>query len=477
MLDDNPEDPYFFRKDNQNVEPCSSFAYADDLNTISPTLPHLQQTLDIVSAYNAITGFSFNEKLECGTNVTYTYPDVTVYDADWVPTVVHIQRKLTIKILGVPVDLTNGWADLKKYVTKIINTSLLPLQRKNVSPATKLVTFYTAILPAILYPAKFLDLTIAEYLKLFRPLDAWLRQAIGVQRTIHRQQLYGTNKQAGLGITDVVLQIQKFKARMIHRALDPRSPVRNSALAIIERCYRQVVRCSSSEPLLYDIDIKSWIGSLLEQHSVNHMYVASQFIPGLYPIVEFAAPEYREYVAQTAALTDIETLRDITYLPIDGAPRQHLDHPLTKYLLLGELPSMTHYVSIGKLYLFDDHRIREFFGVFNSRILWREWVRTNQLDYFDNLSSSQRTEYRPQYPAFGTRISPNSCNRVDYTPHTYLLDIRGRIHCEYTQNLRGFIVQAHIAMIIPDCAPELQPSPILRSMRRSNIQVNQLYVT
>ena len=138
---------------------------------------------------------------------------------------------------------------------------------------------------------------------------------------------------------------------------------------------------------------------------------------------------------------------------------------------------MTHYVSIGKLYLFDDHRIREFFGVFNSRILWREWVRTTQLDYFDNLSSSQRTEYRPQHPALGTRISPNSCNRVDYTPHTYLLDIRGRIHCEHTQNLRGFIVQSHIAMIIPDCAPELQPSPILRSMRRSHIQVNQLYVT
>ena len=138
---------------------------------------------------------------------------------------------------------------------------------------------------------------------------------------------------------------------------------------------------------------------------------------------------------------------------------------------------MTHYVSIGKLYLFDDHRIREFFGVFNSRILWREWVRTTQLDYYDSLSSSQRTEYRPQYPVLGTRISPNSCNRVDYTPHAYLLGIRGRIHCEYTQNTRGLIVQSHIALIIPDYAPELFPSTTLRSMRKSNIQLNQLYVT
>jgi hypothetical protein len=201
-----------------------------------------------------------------------------------------------------------------------------------------------------LYPAKFLDLTIPEYLKLFRPLDSWLRQATGFQRTIHRQQLYGTSKQAGLGITDVVSQIQKYKARMLHRALDPLSPVRTSALAIIERCYRQTVRCSSSESLLYDIDIKSWLGSLIEQHSINNMYVTSQFIPGLYPIAEFAAPEYREYVAQTAALTDIETLRDLTYQPIDGAPRQLLDHPLNKYLLLSTLPSMKHYVSIGKLY-------------------------------------------------------------------------------------------------------------------------------
>ena len=65
-------------------------------------------------------------------------------------------------------------------------------------------------------------------------LDAWLKLATGVQRTIHRQQLYGTIKQAGFSITDAVLQIQKFKARMIHRALDPRLSVRNSALVIIE---------------------------------------------------------------------------------------------------------------------------------------------------------------------------------------------------------------------------------------------------
>ena len=79
--------------------------------------------------------------------------------------------------------------------------------------------------------------------------------------------------------------------------------------------------------------------------------------------------------------------------------------------------------------------------------------------------------------AFGIHISPNSCHRVDYTPHAYLLGIRCRMHCEYTQNLRGLIVQTHVAMIIPDCAPELQPSSILRSTRRSYIQVNQIYVT
>ena len=431
-----------------------------------------------MSAYNAITGFSFNEKLECGTNTTQAYPDVFVHDAAWVPTAVHIQRKLTIKILGVPVDLTNGWTDLKKYVAKIISTALLPLQRKNVSPATKLITFRTAILPAILYPAKFLDLTNAEYLKLFSPLDAWLRLATGFQRTIHRQQLYGTGKQAGMGITDIVLQIQKFKARMIHRALDPKSPVRNSGLAIIERCYRQAVRCSSSEPLSYDVDIKSWLGSLLEQHSISHMHVASQFTPGWYPIAEFAAPEHREYVAQTAALTDIETIRDLTYLPTEGAPRQLLDHPLTKYLLISELPPcMTHYVSIGKLYLFDDHRIREFLGVYNSRLLWREWLRTTQLDYYENLTSRQRMEYHPKYPVLGTRISPSLRHGVDYTPHAYLLGVRCRIHCEYTQNSKGLIAQSHIAMIIPDCAPELHPSSILRSMRKCIIQANQFYVT
>jgi hypothetical protein len=245
MLDENPELPYFSRRDDQHTDPCSSYAYADDLNTVSPTLAHLQETLNIVSAYNSITGFSFNEKLDCGTNMATPYPDVIVHDAGWQARPISISNQLTIRILGVPVDLTNGWRDLKTYVSNIKKLVTLPLQNKNVSATTKLLTFQMAVLPAILYPAKFLDLTIPEYQALFAPLDAFLRRANNLQRTIHRQQLYGSRNDACLSITDVVAQVQKLKVNMLHRALKPCSPVRNSAIAIIERCYRQSVRYSS----------------------------------------------------------------------------------------------------------------------------------------------------------------------------------------------------------------------------------------
>ena len=68
MLDINPQKPYTYQVSQQDCAHCYSMAFADDLNTISGGQPHLQNTICLVSALNAITGFQSNDKLECGTN-------------------------------------------------------------------------------------------------------------------------------------------------------------------------------------------------------------------------------------------------------------------------------------------------------------------------------------------------------------------------------------------------------------------------
>ena len=59
------------------------FAYADDLNGVSPSKENLQKMADIVSAFNAITGLSFNDKLECGTNQKGNFGEIYAHNKEW----------------------------------------------------------------------------------------------------------------------------------------------------------------------------------------------------------------------------------------------------------------------------------------------------------------------------------------------------------------------------------------------------------
>ena len=132
MLDDNLHPPYLYQATPDQMEKSDMFAYADDLNGVSPSLAHLQTMTDHVSAFNAITGFSFNDKLECGTNSHQDFGAIYAHDKHWKEITVPIKPKLVITILGVPVDLCNKWTDLKKYVATKISSLSIPIAKKNV---------------------------------------------------------------------------------------------------------------------------------------------------------------------------------------------------------------------------------------------------------------------------------------------------------------------------------------------------------
>ena len=75
-LDDIDEPPYLYHKRDDELASVKPLAYADDLNTISPSLRHAQATADIVSAYNYITGFQTNvSKIKFTTNCVLLHLD------------------------------------------------------------------------------------------------------------------------------------------------------------------------------------------------------------------------------------------------------------------------------------------------------------------------------------------------------------------------------------------------------------------
>ena len=63
--------PYKFTVNDHQIQAIISLAYADDLQTISPSVHHAQQVMDIVSAFNAVTEFILQVTKTC---LLYTSP-------------------------------------------------------------------------------------------------------------------------------------------------------------------------------------------------------------------------------------------------------------------------------------------------------------------------------------------------------------------------------------------------------------------
>ena len=99
----------FVRTSVNQLSTVDPNAYADDLNIISPTPTHAQSALDIVSAFNYVTGLTTNTgKMECGSNFDNRDLYLVVHDSQWQPHPIEIKYNKPIKILGVQVDLCNN---------------------------------------------------------------------------------------------------------------------------------------------------------------------------------------------------------------------------------------------------------------------------------------------------------------------------------------------------------------------------------
>jgi hypothetical protein len=161
----------------------------------------------------------------------------------------------------------NNWHDLEAFIKLRLDQSIIPIKMHNSSTTTKALAYQMALIPSVICAAKFLNRSIAEMNILLKPIQTFLRVAQHLQRSFPNELLYISSKFGGLQLTDVTMQVQKMKHRMIKRALSSNSSVSYAVQAIISRCCRQPV----SDPSLllkYSTYQKSWITSYLESNKI-----------------------------------------------------------------------------------------------------------------------------------------------------------------------------------------------------------------
>ena len=153
---------------------------------------------------------------------------------------------------------------------------------------------------------------------------------------------------------------------MIKRALQGKNSAAHSISAMISRCYRQSVQ-PSEEALTHSEHHKSWITSYIEQLDRSQLYLRpSSAIIHPMSINRLAKPEFRDIVDWISAQTEVETIRDLLYIPDPMEPQflQYLyNHPLVPYLRLPETAvSDSNTLMIGRRYLSSTGAIYEFRG-------------------------------------------------------------------------------------------------------------------
>ncbi len=80
-LDKINEELYRFHKRDGEILSCTATAYADDLQTLSPIVAYAHAVIDIVSAFNSVTGFTTNiKKMRRGKNLKDDLGTVKVYN-------------------------------------------------------------------------------------------------------------------------------------------------------------------------------------------------------------------------------------------------------------------------------------------------------------------------------------------------------------------------------------------------------------
>jgi ribonuclease HI len=456
-LDEIEEDPYRFQKRDGEVSTCTAAAYADDLQTFSPTVEHAQAAIDIVSAFNCVTGFTTNiEKMHCGTNLDENLGEVRVHDRHWTGHLLPIELEMEVVILGVTIDLTNRWRTLRQEIAQKTSEISLPLSRKRLSIETKRIAYEMVVLPTILYKAKFINLSLDEYESLLNPVNALLRSINRLKRTTPEEILYTNHKTAaGLKLSNIVSRVQDFKSGMFTRAMRMGNPARQAATAIIERCFRQqAINYSGRADISISEHNCSWYSSLLERQTScgTRLYrnsISSSKYASHQPIRELCDPKHLDRCDTLLAQLDITTVRDLT-AETRGQPfrRWFVDHPVTS--LLTSFPNIPNnepnILQIGKLYLSASREIHEFCGWEGDTLYFREWkTRTGKCPSVNDpillVADPQHWEKRTD---------------------AFCLDLLAHVYAFGRTNKKGVVTSTRIWAIQPDSTP-IRQETVLRT--------------
>ena len=161
--------------------------------------------MDIVSAFNAVTGFTLQvTKTKCGSNQPISLGTIDIRDRSWVAHPVLIEPNFQFPVLGITVDLTNRWHKLQTEIVKQISSLATPLLRKKQSVKTKNLAFQMVVIPSIIYKAKFLNSSLQQFQALFAPLNRFTKTLYKLKVTVSRTLLHTSTQYGGLGIPDLL---------------------------------------------------------------------------------------------------------------------------------------------------------------------------------------------------------------------------------------------------------------------------------
>ena len=104
------------------------------------------------SAFNALTGFT------CITSNTRY-----IYDRKWIATEVQVFCSKAATVLGISIDLTDKWDELKEVIKQKIKVNMSLIAAKTASKNSELMVYTQSSIMSILYFSKLSPVTLTEH--------------------------------------------------------------------------------------------------------------------------------------------------------------------------------------------------------------------------------------------------------------------------------------------------------------------------
>jgi hypothetical protein len=239
------------------------------------------------------------------------------------------------------------------------------------------MAYRTKILPAALYKLQYSSETLSELREMCSPSHSFLRRSMQLIKTHPEDLLYASAKEAGLGLPNIVDQIQWRKLGILQRVVQRQMPSQKAGNALLEREFsREAVPTSDQQATLSQCPRSgSWLSSLREFLHKDGVYLQFNNLQGAeQDDAERSLLNYAQgdgaALAEELARRDIFNLRDISApCDLEQQVRTIRDTSVTHYLVgLPRFVSNTPYsLRQGMMFLHTSDRTQElieFRGVF-----------------------------------------------------------------------------------------------------------------